>query len=319
MKKEWLWILLLSLCLIILLPWSVLRWRNEKPPGRDFRIRVLLPSHQVETLPLEEYLVGVLAAEMPADFASQALEAQAVAARTYAAKRLSHVPAPDPGYDVDTTVKTQAWLNDAQMRQKWGWFAYWRNKAKLEKAVQATRGEVLVYNGDYIDAFYFSSCGRKPTERAEDVWGSSRPYLQNVSSEEQDPLRFVEHYTFTRQQLAQKLGLQAVPRALLSTDFEVTSLTAAGRAKTVTVLGRTFQANQFRLLLGLASTDIEWAVKPDELKITTYGKGHAVGLSQYGANDMARRGATYQQILAHFYPGAKIMSLSAKNGTSPSQ
>lgn len=313
-KKEWLWLILLSLCIVIILPWSVLRWQNERTPTNDFRIRVLLPNRQVTTLPLEEYLVGVLAAEMPADFAPEALAAQAVAARTYAAKRLSHVPVPDPGYDVDTTVKTQAWLSDEEMQKKWGWFAYWRNKAKLQKAVQTTRGQVLVADGDYIDAFYFSSAGRKPTERSEDVWGSARSYLQNVSSEEQNPLRFVEHYTFTRQQLAAKLGLAAIPQTLLPTDLQITARTAVGRAKSVTMLGRTYQANQLRLLLGLSSTDMEWSIKPDELKITTYGKGHAVGLSQYGANDMAKRGRSYQQILAHFYPGAKILSLVHQNG-----
>ncbi|MHB1653162.1 MAG: stage II sporulation protein D [Desulfitobacteriaceae bacterium] len=310
MKKVWIGLILLSLCIVVILPWSILRWQREKAPPDDFRIRVLMPNAKVEKLPMEEYLVGVLAAEMPAEFETEALAAQAVAARTYAAKRLSHITLPDPGYDVDTTVKTQAWLTDEQMRQKWGWFGYWRYRAGLQKAVLATRGLVLVADGEYIEAVYHSSSGRKPTERSEDVWNSPRPYLQNVPSQEEYPLRFTQHYTFTRQQLSQKLGLPAIPRAFRTGDFQVITRTAAGRAKTINLLGRTYSAIQLRTQLGLASTDIEWSILPDELKLTTYGNGHAVGMSQYGANDMAKKGKSFKEILAYYYPGAKILSLA---------
>lgn len=268
-----------------------------------------MPTGKVEKMALEEYLVGVLAAEMPAEFEPEALAAQAIAARTYAAKRLSHTIQPDPGYDVDTTVKTQAWLSDDDMRKKWTWLGYWRYKARLQKAVLETRGLVLVANGDYIDAFYHSSSGRKPTERSEDVWSSSRPYLQNVSSEEDNPQRFIMHYSFTRQQLAQKLSLPSIPRSLQAKDIQVLMRTSAGRVKSINLLGRTYQTVQLRTLLGLSSTDIEWSVSADEIKFTTYGNGHAVGMSQYGANDMAKKGRLYTDILRHYYPGSKIMSL----------
>lgn len=308
MKREWLWIIVLSVCIVAILPWTALHW-HKKPAG-DYQIRALMPDGKVDKLPLEEYLIGVVAAEMPAEFKAEALKAQAVAARTYAAKRLSHVPVPDPGYDVDTTVLTQAWLSDKQMRTKWGLVGYWRYRARIAKAVEGTGGQVLVANGEYIDAFFYSSSGRKPTERSEDVWSEARPYLQNVSSGEENPERFVKKFTFSVQELAQKLNLSQVPTNISTADVKVVSRTTTGRVRTLTLLGRTYAATQLRTLLGLASTDIEWSVAPGQITFTTYGNGHAVGMSQYGANDLAQKGQRYEEILAHFYPGTKILTIS---------
>ena len=173
MKKEWIWLIALSLCIVLVIPWSVLRWQKERVITDDVKIRVLMPNGGVVKLQLEDYLLGVVAAEMPAAFEVEALKAQVIAARTYAAKRLSHSNLPDVGYDVDTTVQTQAWLSDKQMREKWGWLNYLTYKGKLSKAVTGTRSMVLVANGDYIEAFYHSSSGRKPTERSEDVGRAS--------------------------------------------------------------------------------------------------------------------------------------------------
>jgi len=173
MKKDWIWLIALSLCIVFVIPWSVVRWHKEKVNTDDLQIRVLMPNGKVEKLPLEEYLMGVVAAEMPAEFEVEALKAQAIAARTFAAKRMAKMNPSEVGYDVDTTVQTQAWLSDAQMRKNWGWVNYWRYQSKIQKAVLGTRGIVLVFNGEYIEAFYHSSSGRKPTERSEEVWSSS--------------------------------------------------------------------------------------------------------------------------------------------------
>lgn len=314
MKKEWIWLIALSLCVVLIIPWSILRWQNENGVSDDVKVRVLMPSGKVEKLPLEEYLVGVVAAEMPAEFEPEALKAQAIAARTYVARQLSQKKLPDVGYDVDTTVQTQAWISDAQMKEQWGWFNYWRYRSKIQKAVQGTKGSVLVSNGEYIEAFYHSSSGRKPTERAEDVWSSSRPYLQNVSSGEGNPERYVKRFVFTTQELFQKMGLKDSPRSLTGTDFQVISRTTVGRAKSVKVLGKVVPATQLRTLLGLTSTDIEWSIQPDRLIITAYGNGHAVGMSQWGANDLAKKNKTAKEILAHYYPGTNLMNLEmAKN------
>lgn len=308
MKKEWIWLIGLSLCIVLVIPWSVLRWHREKGTSNDVHIRVLMQNGKVENLLLEDYLIGVVAAEMPADFELEALKAQAIAARTYAAKRLSQKNLPDMGYDVDTTVQTQAWLSDDQMKEKWGWFNYWHNKSRLQKAVSTTRGQVLIFNGEYIDAFYHSSSGRKVTERSEEVWNTSRPYLQNVSSEEVNKLRYVKTFNYTAQELSKKLGTKEFS-SLGSSDFQVLTRTSAGRAKSVRMLGKIYTAAQLRILLGLPSTDIEWVVRPESLLITAYGNGHAVGMSQWGANDMAKQNKTANEILAHFYPGTKLLTL----------
>jgi len=312
MKKEWIWFIVISLCIVLIIPWTVLRWQKERVKTDDVEIRVLMPNGKVEKLLLEDYLLGVVAAEMPAEFEVEALKAQAVAARTYAAKRLSQRNMPDCGYDVDTTVHTQAWLSDTQMRDKWGWLNYWRYKGKLNKAVDETRGMVLVYNGDYIDAVYHSSSGRKPTERSEEVWSSSRPYLQNVSSGEDNLQRYVKTFSFTCQELYKKLGIKGSARTLTSGDFQVLAKTSVGRAKSVKVLGKVYSATQLRTLLGLSSTDIEWVVQPERLTITTYGNGHAVGMSQWGANDLAKKNFKVDEILIHYYPGTKLMALGYK-------
>ena len=312
MKKQWIWLIVLSVCIVLIIPWSVLRWQKERVLTDDVKIRVLMPNGGVVKLPLEEYLLGVVAAEMPAEFEMEALKAQAIAARTYAAKRLNQRNLHDVAYDVDTTVKTQAWLSDMQMRDKWGWLNYWRYSSKLNKAVIGTRSMVLVANGDYIEAFYHSSSGRKPTERSEDVWGSPRPYLQNVSSGEDNLQRYVKSFSFTVPELCRKLGITPIPRSLTSGDFQVLVKTTAGRAKSVRVLGKVLPATQLRTLLGLSSTDMEWAVQPEHLTITTYGNGHAVGMSQWGANDLAKKNLKVAEILTHYYPGTKLMALGFK-------
>jgi len=309
MRKEWIWLIALSLCIVLVIPWSVLRWQKEKVATKDVQIRVLLSNGEVEKFQLEDYLVGVVAAEMPAEFELEALKAQAVAARTYAARKIGQNKLPDVGYDVDTTVQTQAWMSDAQMRNKWGWLNFWRYRNQLQKAVTGTRGMVLVANGEYIEAFYHSSSGRKPTERSDEVWSSPRSYLQNVSSGEDNPLRYVKSFKYTSDELYKKLGIKESPRSLTLGDFQVLGRTAVGRVKSVKVLGKVYSATQLRILLGLSSTDIEWTIQPESLTLTTYGNGHAVGMSQWGANDLAKKNEKAEDILAHYYPGTKLMGL----------
>ena len=308
MRKEWIWLIVLSLCLVLVIPWSILRWQKEKFTTNDVQIRVLLANGEVEKFLLEEYLVGVVAAEMPAEFEVEALKAQVVAARTYAVRRLNQTKS-DVGYDVDTTVQTQAWLSDTQMLGKWGWLDYWRYRSKLQKAVDGTRSMVLVANGEYIEAFYHSSSGRKPTERSDEVWSSPRSYLQNVSSSEDNLQRYVKSSRYTPEELYNKLGIKESPRPLTIGDFQVLARTAVGRAKSVRVLGKVYLATQLRSLLGLPSTDIEWVIQPESVTITAYGNGHAVGMSQWGANDLAKKNQKAEDILAHYYPGTKLKAL----------
>ena len=309
-RREGVTILILTVIIITLIPWTILRWIGGDKAVEDFQIRVKMADGDVKTLMLEDYLVGVVAAEMPAEFEMEALKAQSVAARTYAAKKISQRAVNPSDYDVDTTVATQAWISNDQMRDRWGLIGYLRYHKKIEDIVKVTKAQVLVADGQYIDAFFHSSSGRKPTERSEEVWSSSRPYLQNVPSGETDPNRFINHYTFTHTELCKKLGVQVPPSNFRNNDFAILSRTTTGRVRNLVVLGKTYTGGQLRSLLGLASTDMEVIVKSDQIQIKTYGYGHAVGMSQYGANGFAKSGLTYQEILEHFYPGASLLSLT---------
>ena len=306
MKKDWIWFAGLALCIVLIIPWSILHWEKKKSSEIGIQIRVLMPGGDVERIPLEKYLIGVVAGEMPANFEVEALKAQAITARTYAIKQVIKNKSNDKSYDVDTTVQTQVWLSEQMMRKKWGWLNYWRYYRKLESAVKETSGLVLVYHDEYIDAYYHSSSGRKPTEKAEEVWSMSRPYLQNVNSEEDNPLRYVKKFSFSPQEISMILGIKETIDHLSPKDFSILAKTAAGRAKTVRVLGKVYPASQLRMKLGLSSTDIEWAIQPKQLTITAYGNGHAVGMSQWGANNLAQKGMKVEAILNHYYPGTKI-------------
>jgi len=272
------------------------------------QIRVVLPNKQIKSMPLEEYLVGVVAAEMPAEFEMEALKAQAVAARTYALKKIEKRAENSP-YDVDTTEQTQAWNSREDMLKKWGLLAYFKYKKKIGKAVEQTEGQVLLYKGEKIDAVYHSSSGRKNTERASEVWSGEAEYLTNVPSGETDPLRFVTHKVFDINTFYSLLGFSQIPNQFKEIDLIIIDRTKAGRIKTLAVRNRVFEGTDIRKRLQLASTDFEWKIQNNSIEIITYGKGHAVGMSQYGANDLAKNGKNYQEILKHYYRGATIEKL----------
>jgi stage II sporulation protein D len=302
-------LIMMAVLAVICAVWNLDVWKKTETQGDEIMIRMKMASGKVKKMPLEEYLTGVVAAEMPADFREEALKAQAVAARTFAVRRLSQKTESDPGYDVDTTVLTQAWISDNQMYSKWGALNYWRCHRKIENAVKQTQDQALTVNGTYIEALYHSSSGRKPTERSEDVWSSACGYLINVTSGEDEPLRFVKQSSFTVQELYTKLNISGAPHPLTGGDVKLVARTAAGRVKSIEILGKIYPAVQIRSLLSLSSTDWEWSVSPDGITWIVYGNGHAVGMSQYGANDLAGKGYGYQEILGHYYPGAEITGI----------
>lgn len=275
---------------------------DQDDPG--IPVRVKLADGQIRAIPIEEYLVGVVAAEMPAEFEAEALKAQAVAARTYVLKRMESAAGSD--FDVDTTVNTQAWNTNKEMRTKWGIINYWKYQRKIADAVKATQGKVVTYQGKMINAFFYSSCGRKKTERAGDVWSTDLDYLKNVPSGESDSLRFVKHQIFQCAEFYQLLGFTQIPEKFSDSDVILIERTKAGRVKTLAVRNKVFKGTELRSKLQLSSTDFEWETRGTEIEFVTYGKGHGVGMSQYGANDLALKGESYMEILGHYYQGTKL-------------
>jgi stage II sporulation protein D len=257
----------------------------------------------LQQMTLEDYLVGVVLAEMPADFESEALKAQAVVARTYTRRRMDggkHEAAAvcmDPGC-------CQGYRSPEEYREAGG-----KESAvgKVRRAVEDTDGLVLRYGGKLIDATYFS-CSGGSTEDAVAVWGQDVPYLQAVESpgEEEAP-RYSDTVTFTAAELARRLGIEN--RGDPAGWFAEFTYTDGGGVESMSVRGKTFTGTQLRSKLGLRSTAFSVEVAGETITITTRGFGHRVGMSQYGAQAMAQSGSGFADILSHYYTGAELVWL----------
>ncbi|KUK11095.1 MAG: putative membrane protein [Clostridia bacterium 41_269] len=269
-------------------------------------------TKEIMTLPLEKYLVAVVAAEMPAEFPSEALKAQAVAARSYALKKMKgglnnqlH-----PGAHVCTDYNhCQAWISPEEMKKRWGKKApdYFK---KITQAVLDTKGIVLTFQGRLIEPVYHStSSGR--TENSEDVWQAEIPYLRSTASpwDKKSP-KFMQKISIPLEEVDRKLGtdLSAVPASTFShsSPVQIIDYTDTGRAKAVEIDGRVFSAQEIREKLCLPSTAFTCRIDGGEIIFITKGYGHGVGMSQYGAKGMAEEGYTYQEILKHYYTGISL-------------
>lgn len=271
---------------------------------------------KVIELPLEEYLFGVVASEMPASFPLEALEAQAVSARTYAARRLPAYggkPCGRHGADLcsDSTC-CQAWRAREEHMERWGEDAAFYAD-KIDQALEETAGVVALYKGKPIDALYFSNSGGR-TEDAADVFGGDVPYLVSVVSPgEEDAAHYEDAFSYTRKEFAKALN-KAFPEAKLKTDaleeqVGVLSRSEGGRVTKLRLGEVTITGREFRAALGLPSASFTIDVSSGGVVVNTRGFGHGVGMSQYGARAMALDGNDYQQILAHYYTGIALGTL----------
>ncbi|NLO89997.1 MAG: stage II sporulation protein D [Clostridia bacterium] len=318
LKKLILWVFLLiaftaAVPLLILSPFSEKQTDIDDIRYGGPEIKVLhSKTKEIMTVPLEKYLVGVVAAEMPAEFPPEALKAQAVAARSYALKKMQDGLNGEghPGVHVCTDHNhCQAWLSEEEMKKCWGKKAPEYIK-KITQAVLGTRGIVLTYENKLIEPVYHStSSGR--TENSEDVWQAKIPYLRSTASPwDKDSPKFRQEISMPLEEVDRKLGtsLSAVPAGTFSQSSPVQILehTHTGRAKSVEIGGRVFSARELREKLSLPSTDFTCKIKGGEIIFITRGYGHGVGMSQYGAKGMAEEGYTYQEILKHYYTGVSL-------------
>jgi stage II sporulation protein D len=278
-------------------------------------------TQKLMKMDFEEYIVGVVAAEMPASFDKEALKAQAVAARTYAYKRLIEPDATIKQYHPEADVITspaicQAWSSDAELREKWGRLDYLKYKKKIVEAVEETRGQILVHKDQLIDPVYHASCGGIKTEDSGDVWKYSFPYLQSVecSGHEDKHIHDTKTIPIRNIDVALNSNLEAIPVARLQTNttnyIQVVEKTSTGRIKTLNINGKKISGTEVRTKLGLKSTWFTWEVNGNNITFSTRGYGHAVGMCQYGADGFAKQGKNYEQILKHFYRGVSIRKIS---------
>ncbi|MCD7839300.1 MAG: stage II sporulation protein D [Erysipelotrichaceae bacterium] len=244
---------------------------------------------------LEEYLIGVVAGEMPVSFEMEALKAQVVASRTFVLSR---------NLSVDNTTNSQVYLDNDTLLQQWG-NQYDEYISKIQQAIEETSYEVMTYHNEYISALFFS-CSNGQTVNSEDYFSDEVVYLKSVDShwdEELDP-NYKQTQTFTKNELAilfdEKLD-----------NMSITAYTDSGYVKSVIVNNQAYSGREIRELISLASSCFSIELNEDGYVFTTYGSGHGVGMSQYGAQGMALEGYSYEDILKHYYQNIEIKSIDS--------
>lgn len=263
-------------------------------------IWVLMSDGSIQWMALEEYLIGVILAEMPTSYDHEALCAQAVVARTYALKRQGGERHPQGAICTDPAC-CQAYVDVAQYLDGLG---YEEDVTIARNAVSATAGMVVTYENELIEATYYHSSGGY-TEDAVVVWGVDYPYLQAVESPGEEGMDgYYQRVFYTKADLERLLErvLPGSPGSWLGW----TTYTIGNGVETMLLAGIQYSGIELRSLLGLNSTIFSMEAEGDGLWITTYGKGHRVGMSQTGAQAMALQGCSWQEILAHYYPGTRI-------------
>ena len=308
--KEWLLAVFLGVVLPGLVLGAAVKLRKpmeESPEPREtvpiqepsqVTMDLLLPDGSIQTMDLEEYLVGVVLGEMPASFETEALKAQAVVARTYTLKCAGAGVKHGTGTMCADASCCQAYVDPAD----YGGGPDSLNKVR--SAVAATAGEVLTYNGNLIEATYFS-CSGGVTEDAVAVWGTDYPYLRSVESPgEETAAYYTDSVYFTAGEFQQKLGreLAGSPKSWLG----YITYTAGGGVNTIRIAGVDYKGTDIRSKLGLRSTAFTMTADSEGITVNTRGFGHRVGMSQYGADAMALRGCGYEEILTHYYQGTQL-------------
>jgi len=261
---------------------------------------------KIETVPMENYLIGVVAAEMPAEFKEEALKAQALTARTYIVQKMltkDTIGVPK-GAQVTDTILNQVYKSNAELKQQWGVDYNWKRK-KIQDAVRATSGKILTYKGEPINATFFSTSNGY-TENSEDYWPGKIPYLRSVPSpwDLKSP-KFTNQAVFSVAAFEARLGVKLGSGSSIGTVVE---RTAGKRVGKVNISGKILTGRDIRDKLNLNSSDFSWDRKGNNIIITTHGFGHGVGMSQYGANGMAAEGKDYKQIVQYYYKGVQITS-----------
>jgi len=298
--------------IIVVIPFTQCNKFMNILPDNDYN-QIELYNHvnsKIEKLNLEDYIIGVVCAEMPAEFSSEALKAQAIAARTYAVRKIHFNSEDHQSGDLCTDhTHCQAYISKDEVKKKWG-KNYSKYIEKVSNAVKSTAGEYLAYNGEPIMAV-FHSCSNGITEKSSDVWGGDVPYLINVSSEgdifKKDYITKIkfEYDEFVRI-LSEHFG------NVDNSDIPVGNIiySTGGNVLNISLFGVTLSGKDIRTMYSLKSTAFDLEYADNIFTFTVYGSGHGVGMSQYGANSMAENGSNYKTILNHYYPGTVIANMN---------
>ena len=292
---------------------------SENPRKNNKKIETIMVynpyTDNVLEMDLEEYVKGVVAAEMPAEFHIDALKAQAVAARTYAVSRTLKYDGGHPDHTEASLcigIHCQAYLSLEELKQIHG--EEWEDKywGKIEEAVESTKGILIYYQGEVIEPLYHSTSGGM-TEDAVNVFTTDTPYLKSVISPyEEDAPKYKSIFTITGDEFVNKINNKYSDAKLTKNDFfekiKLIERTESGRIKKIAIGNQIIEGREFRELFALNSTNfvITYDQQLNIIDITTYGFGHGVGMSQWGANGMAKKGSDYKEILEHYYTDVEL-------------
>jgi len=258
---------------------------------------------KIEKVELEEYVVGVLAGEMPISFHIEALKAQAVASRSYVLKRYEDVK--NINYTVVDTVTNQVYLDNQYLKERWK-EKYQENILKLKRAVAETSYEYITYDDKIADALFFSTSNGF-TENSEEIFSAEAPYLRSVESfwdEKTSPV-FSEKKHYTISEVFNLLALSPTE----DLNVKILKKSSTGRILVLTINGKEMKGSEVAKKLGLRSNDFKFIRDGNVITITTNGYGHGVGMSQYGALGMANEGYLYDEIIKHYYKGVEIKKI----------
>lgn len=302
--------IIIFITLLIFIPFFIVLIYNQNYKEIELKyinvtyIRVKkLKDETIVKIPLEEYIVGVLAGEMPISFDLEALKAQAVASRSYALKRIEYNK--NQEYDVVDSILNQVYLDEDYLKEAWG-LNYVKNINKLRTAVNQTIDEYLEYNGQVADALFFSTSNGY-TEDSKNIFNFECDYLKSVESPWDEKVSSAFNYQ-------KKISLATFYEKLnlpynKNLNIEIIERSQTNRILRIKINGTEFKGTDLYNKLSLRSTDFTIKLLGNDVQITTKGYGHGVGMSQYGALGMAKSGYTYDQILNHYYPNTQIKKL----------
>ncbi len=287
--------------------------QTQAAKDRGKVVKLLQEDGTVTELTMEDYLFGVVAAEMPASFELEALKAQTCAARTYTVRKQNNPTQAHPDADVCTdTGCCQAYVTREAAETRWGLSAG-EYSQKIAQAIAETDGMGILYQGQPIQAVFFSSAPGYTVDAVE-VWGNSVDYLKSVESPEGEEVPNYHSQVVKRGEEVKNAVLSAYPGADLSGDpsgwFGTPAVNEGGTVSSILVGGVTLTGGQVRTLFDLRSACFTVAWDGTNFTFSVTGYGHGVGMSQYGANAMAKAGSTYDEILTWYYTGASVSPLS---------
>lgn len=286
---------------------------EEKEPfdyGKYTNIKLLhSETGDIEDLSLDNYLYGVVAAEMPASYELEALKAQAVVARTYTIYKIVNGSKHENADICDNPSCCQAWISKENRFNRWENEDKEANWQKIVLAVDSTAGNYITYNGEPINALFHSNSGGK-TELPINVWGGDYPYLVSVeTSGEEGYSTYNSEVVFSKDELIKKV-LEKYPDFKInfgdSSCIQIIDYTESGRVKTIKIGNINISGVEARNIFGLKSAKFDCRLEGETIKFSVIGYGHGVGLSQSGSDSLAKQGLDYKSIIKHYYKNVEI-------------